>query len=465
MQVWALPNAVASLPDPRIPGKSAPRFAVQVATYDEASGATVTAPVHSYGWATTVQFAVKRVPLLAGSPATATSYEIVGASGADIELLERIVDQIGDDEAAFAPLLLAYPPDATTAAPSGLQTDPPDTVTMGIAQVNLSTETRPSAFRVSAETPDDRPAGLLNTKPAFIRLLWEASITRNGGFYLYYYDAADGRGLPDRIFNDRGEAHVWLVVLYANPGTEAAGNRVQDYMTSIVTGDSIDTSRSVIVAAAAPMEAPVPAAGDLTLSLLAARTYSDLADLAEANQALALATGVRLTIEHGLYQAPPGGISLAAIVAAFGLGGVAELNAANPRWTGGLPDPLSYPVAINLPVLTVTAERARAPRHSPTSRATTAPGPTSWRRRTPTCRGSSRPGSRSRSPAARTSATPPSRRVPRPSSPAAQSRTRCRLSRGTTTPGSSWKTPSACSATRSPGTCTSPPATWACRPA
>lgn len=50
---------------------------------------------------------------------------------------------------------------------------------------------------------------------------------------------------------------------------------------------------------------------------------------------------------------------LATIVADLGLTGVAALNAANPRWADGLPDPLLFPVAINLPVMTLTAGTSR----------------------------------------------------------------------------------------------------------
>ncbi|MFI6599275.1 LysM peptidoglycan-binding domain-containing protein [Nonomuraea sp. NPDC050536] len=353
LRIWTLPDALVNLPDPR--RGMTPRFAVRAATYDEATGGTTTSAVDSHGWATVVEFTVKRVPLVATSPATATTYEIVGAGGADVVLLERIVEEIGADDGAFAQLLLAYPPDATTAAPSGVQSDAPTGVRMGISQVNLSTETRPPTAAPLTGAEIAAPGGLLNTPSAFVRLLWEASITRTGGFYLYYYDGGSGRGLPERIFNDRGEAKVSLIVLYAKPLTEAAGDRVADYMTAVVTGDSIDTSRSVVFAEAAPMEAPVTATADLSLALLSERTYSDVADLAVDNRKLRLRTGVRLLISEGVFQAPPGGIPLATIVADFDLPDLASLEAANPRWTGGLPDPLPFPAAVDLPTMRVTA--------------------------------------------------------------------------------------------------------------
>ena len=55
---------------------------------------------------------------------------------------------------------------------------------------------------------------LFNSRAEFVRLLWEASITRTGGFYLYYYNAEDSSGLPERIFNDKGEAVLTLIAGY-----------------------------------------------------------------------------------------------------------------------------------------------------------------------------------------------------------------------------------------------------------
>ena len=145
MRLWTLPGALTALPDPRTPFKVAPRFEVTVATYDEATGATLTSPVSSHGWASVVEFTVKRVPAVPGSPSTETSYEIVGAGGSDVVVLERIVAEIGNDAGEFDRLVVAYPPDASTAAPTGIQTGDPTKVTFGIAQTNLSSDTRPPA--------------------------------------------------------------------------------------------------------------------------------------------------------------------------------------------------------------------------------------------------------------------------------------------------------------------------------
>jgi hypothetical protein len=186
--------------------------------------------------------------------------------------------------------------------------------------------------------------------------LWEASITRGGGYYLYYYDTDGNRGLPERIFNDRGGARFSLLILYARPPTESDGNRVHGYMNAAVTSDMAGNAWSVVFAEAAPMEPDLGWTSGLNLAEVARRTFSGIADLAEANRTRALGRGAILPVTGAVYQAPPGGIKLEQIVAQFALPNVAVLNAANPRWQpGGLPNPLPALTAIRLPTMTLTA--------------------------------------------------------------------------------------------------------------
>ena len=86
---------------------------------------------------------MKKIPAVAGSEATKSTYEIIGAGGNDIVLMERLLAQVKDDDRHLAQLILGYPPVQTGDATKGVQTDPVASVTLGIAQVNLSTETRP----------------------------------------------------------------------------------------------------------------------------------------------------------------------------------------------------------------------------------------------------------------------------------------------------------------------------------
>ena len=355
LRLWKLPDAMVNLPDLNS-RKINPRFNIQVGRYDEATGGTIKSPVDYYGWASTIEFTIKKIPAVDGSQATKSTYEIIGAGGNDIVLMERLLDQVKDDDRFFAQLILGYPPVQTGDATQGVQTDPLASVTVGIAQVNLSTETRPpsTASQALVESGDH---GLLNKKSEFIRLLWEASITRAGGFFLYYYNSSENGGLPDRIFNDKGEASLTLIVLYTRPSEETAQNRLTDFMNAVATGVRIDTSNAVVFAQAAPFPLQIRSSGKESLASIAYDYYSNVGDLAAGNAALALVGGTKVKVSEGLYQVTPNapGGDLGRIAAHFSLGsdGVQQIKNANPRRTDWH-EPLPLYTAIQLPRIDVS---------------------------------------------------------------------------------------------------------------
>lgn len=349
LRVWTLPDSLTALPDPST-RRIDPRLAIILSRYDEASGSTVDGPVGAYGWASAINFTVRKVPAIEGSPASATTYEVIGADDEGIVILERLLDQLQSDNGAIASLRAAF------VMSGGLQTDAQAAVTMGISQANLSTQTNPPAGVTALAMTATAAAGLglLNTKLDFLRLLWEASITRSGGFYLYYYDQTDARGLPDDAFNDKGEASLTVLVLYSNPTSAAAQNRLTDYMNAVVTGGGFDTGSASVNAKADPQTDPpltVTATAADTLAGLAYGCFGNIGDLATLNAGLALVAGTALAVTEGLYQPPPGPAqSLGSIAARFGTT-VAALQAANG---GTLPDPAAFPLAIRLPSLALT---------------------------------------------------------------------------------------------------------------
>jgi len=352
LRLWQVPDALQALPNPATRDVN-PRLAVLVDRYDEATGATVSSPVGAHGWGSAVTVTVKRVPAVAGSRAWQTTYEVVGAYGKDLLLLERLLDQLQGDDAAVAQIAVGYAPDASSnSSVPGIQTDPLASMTLGIAQTDLSTLTNPPGGALLAAR-GAAPAGrLLNTPTELLRLVWEASITRSEGFYLYYYDGDTAAGLPDRIFNDRGEAEITLLALYAQSGGGFGADEVTDYMNVLTTGASLDLSNAVVVARSdPPTDVTMPTSARASLGEIATGTFSDLGELAAANATLPLGAGVELPITQGVYQAPPGGIALAAVATRFATT-VAALQAANG---GALPDPIGYPAALRLPSVTLTS--------------------------------------------------------------------------------------------------------------
>lgn len=360
LRIWRMPDAMMNLVrsgdtrNPTPPSKL-PRFSVNVARYDEATGATVPTNVTSYGWASIIEFTVKRVPLVDVSKSNKTTYELVGASGNSILVLERIIDQVRNDDLLLQQVIVGYAPEQTGPAAEGIQTDAPDYVTFGIAQVNLSTITRPpQSPPAGLGAASERGLGLLNTPSEFLQLLWTASITRAGGFYLYYYDSSEARGLPERIFNDRNEAALVLTVIYSAPSSDFDRNRLTSFMNAVVIGESIETSNTIAFAQADPPKLTLPSTNLGSLTSIGYDYYSDVGDLAEANRYLALAAGKRIVVTEGLFQPPPGpGVRLDKVASDFSTT-VAALRNANPRYEGVLPDPVVFPTVLNLPRLELT---------------------------------------------------------------------------------------------------------------
>lgn len=350
LRIWTLPDSLTRLPDLSV-RRVDPCFAVLLSRYDEATGSTVNSPVGSYGWASTISLTVRKVPASPDSPATATSYELASTSDQGILILERLLDQRGNRADAIHSLTLSFGQDGG----SGLQSDA--TVTMGISQANLSTDTRPGGGLMSRAMVEGDPGslGLLNSSAMeFLRLVWEAGITRSGGFYLYYFDSAEGRGLPEAIFNDKGEAELTILVVYADTAGTDQTDRLASFMNAVITRDGFDTTSSSVIALSNPPRLPMPtvlATADDSIASLSYGDFGNPGELALANAGLPLTSSTRLRVSHGLFMPPPGpGLALSAVAARFGTT-VQDLTAANG---GTLPDPLAYPDAIHLPDLTLT---------------------------------------------------------------------------------------------------------------
>ena len=335
-----------------------PSFQLQTQTYDDVTKATVSSGVTNYGYATVIEFTVKKIPQAANQSTAASSqtYEIVGAGGSAIVLLENIVSQFGRSDGSFSSLLLAFPTDPSLRT-SGIAVDDQSTVTFGIAQTNLSTVTHPSGlgamFSVAAQPSS---FGVLNGIANFVRLLWEASITAQGGYYLYYTNGKSG--LPDYAFNDKGQATLSLVVIYANLGDVDGADPIYDIMNAVAVADAIDTTKSVVVLQAAPQPATTQFNQGDTLASVAYRYFADVADIAQDNTNVTIAAGSQLALNSGTYMVSPLGTTpgntLAAIATYFGMPQQAIIGA-NPHipageWTGALP---AF-TAIRLPPSTVT---------------------------------------------------------------------------------------------------------------
>ena len=141
-RLWYIPEAIMSLSrqgtnesDP------CPCFTLETNHYDEATGATTSSELNHYGWTTTVEFTIKRLPQSKIKGAYQSTYEISGAGGKQVILLERMVQTIKDNDNLISQVVLSY--NTGNDKNSLLRTETGAGVTIGISQVNLSTVTHP----------------------------------------------------------------------------------------------------------------------------------------------------------------------------------------------------------------------------------------------------------------------------------------------------------------------------------
>ncbi|WJV68871.1 hypothetical protein PCO86_11085 [Pectobacteriaceae bacterium CE70] len=362
-RIWPLPSSMLALASlggvdqTDLLTMSCPNFDLESVRMNVATGEAEDTSVERVAWASSIEFTVKRLAAdsTAGN-AYHDSYEIMGAGANDALILERIV-QYAHNDADFASMVVGYQ-SASSSAGTTFSADTGSDVTFGISQTNLSTVTRPPSMLRFATmlAEEDTNSNILNKPTELVRLLWEASITRSGGFFLYYFDADSGAGLPDAAFNDKGEATINLVIMYAPQP------RLQSYMNAVVTGDPLDTSDSTLVAKTHSQKATHTVQADESLASIASRYLSNLVSLVENTTAtdmdIALLTGASLAVNNGLYRVPvnggaPGG-KLSDIATYFNMD-PAAIKAANPRitdaeWNSGLLNG----TAIRLPAVTRT---------------------------------------------------------------------------------------------------------------
>ncbi|WP_166923159.1 hypothetical protein [Flavobacterium poyangense] len=239
--LWKLPSNLTTI---FADGKD---WLFDVKTLTTTSTGTTKAKVNNYTWGTVVNFSLQKITAVDGqiTPLSNNMYNLVGADDAGTVYLQELLTYLNthadtDGTKTIQQIQILYQPDPTTDSSGGYVSDANGDFKTAIVQANLSTETNPAqAFFAAAfiETPE-RAYNTLNTAGDFIKLLWECSIVRSGGFY-FYYNNSENKGLPDTLFAGNGVANLALVVTYDDL-------ILSPFVNSVVIGDAIDTSNTSV---------------------------------------------------------------------------------------------------------------------------------------------------------------------------------------------------------------------------
>lgn len=237
--IWQLPDTLLQLLNNNV-GQQLPELVIKVITQQQPNTPFVTTLVQNYGWGTLINLRIKKVDNIT-APIVGNVYDVEGADEAGTLYLQRLLTYINvNGDSIISQLQMLYRPNQTgNSSRAGLQSLANGAYTMALVQANLSTETNPVTTRML--TVADAPArNTLNTFKDFISLLWKCSITRSGGYYLYYNTANGGEGLPDYLFAENGSTDISLLVSYGNAAT------TQDFLTHVLIADTISTATSSV---------------------------------------------------------------------------------------------------------------------------------------------------------------------------------------------------------------------------
>jgi LysM repeat protein len=369
--IWLFPDSLILQIQNAATNDDAPLFYETMLSGHQDPNAPVSATeANCYAWATVVDIRISLPATDGPSPAVANAYVVEGADDVGADLLQQAYSYIANGGAAT--LYLLYSPSASSANPSGLASDPVDRSATYLLKTNLSTLTHSGgggellAAFVTTD-PTSIYAASLGDAADFLALMWEASITRSGGFYLNYVSQAGKAPLPASIFGTETSATISLLILTTAQVTSKDA-ALLPFNNCVVIGDHIDTSVSSVFVQPAVyyvgQNDATPQDESLTTAVTninaAWSTSLTVAQLAKFNQSLPLLLQIGATLnipgqnDHVIVY----GDTLAGIVSQYKLQDVRTLvnagtNATAPILAAGSPVQFSYgrlqPAAYQVP--------------------------------------------------------------------------------------------------------------------
>lgn len=355
--LWSLPDALISQIEKQ-QAALAPHYSLHdmlqylpvlepaVLTTDPATQSPTATELDAYAFATRIDFQIKLLSQSAGAKAQTPfsntvvpagqgnappptqlapySFQLIGPDPSDAVLLERLLIQmesLGCNVVSGLFLLFTAPGTGN----SGLVGHASSEVYSFVTRSNLSTESNPPPSSMALMVEMAQACAPINNTAngpeEFIRLLWELSTVRSGGYNFYYQGLAAGTDLPPGLFDSTGTATLTLVITYArSTGLNTSGSRVTNCVNAVVSLDPIDTGRSTLALVSQSAPATVTPLATDTLSGLAAIYGMTPGTLAVDNPNAPLTVSTQIPIVgvyHEVTQADINSGNIFATVAAY----------------------------------------------------------------------------------------------------------------------------------------------------
>ena len=283
-------------------------------TRASATSSLTTEPVTGFGWTTMLDFGIRQTPV-PDKPGQVVEgvYELSCEDQNASNDLKALIDYIeGSDKSKSKPvdIRLFYAPNPN-ASNSGLQSDTIDPALIVLLKTNLSTRTTPPlsmTMLLAADIERDPPiltSATLSSpseRANFLKLLWEASVTNSGGYFLFYKTAGqDPKGFPSSVFNETPVGRLTvLVTLFVSDSTTETVAASGFHNSLLLTAGLGNPDAALFV------EAPATAVGSGTLGAVAAGLDLDPKVFGAANATVANLLPAGTIIPQSTYVIQPG---------------------------------------------------------------------------------------------------------------------------------------------------------------
>lgn len=239
-------------------------------------------------WSTLTPITVRLAPSGQQNASVPNVYELQDTDDNGALLLEQLLIRAAGEPAGLdVELQLLYPEEPIAPGddtpPVGLKSDGADDTSLFLLQTNLSTVSNPSVTPGAAEAALSGSHLVGMTGIELLKLVWEGTVVRSGGYFLHYQVDSTKAGLPDYLFNETPSTTVFLLIT-TNIAMTPGGDPLPPFLNAVTTTEPVDPRNELLFVRALPQSITnLSMASDETLADIARRYRTTVGAIARAN--------------------------------------------------------------------------------------------------------------------------------------------------------------------------------------
>ncbi len=310
-RIYQLPNSL--LQQAQVKTKHV-ALAVKKAWHRDGDGPIVDELAGFYNSGLQLKVSVSRIPTSGSKPGfLPNTFQVNGVEGDGLIRLERLINAvqtvqsgvISADTHVLGNIHFMFNPGNADSKTSGLFSPNNDTVDCFLIRSNITSNSIEGVSNEdhyvdgSGNAPTPTRLDYTDTFD-FIKRLWECSMVKQEGYYLYYAFDKGKHTLPSNLFKDSNHAEIDLLILFNdNPGV----CDIYDYTNCLVVGDLFNPTSTHLYAQAQPLAVPYNFLTTDTLDGVSSGYHLYYDDLAADMATLPLSSGAQSKLNSALTAA------------------------------------------------------------------------------------------------------------------------------------------------------------------